>query len=604
MKKFLKIFCWFIFLLATPAPIIPWPGRHAASKSLTEYHDDAAKNTVHELSGPAVPQSQEDTTIIVIELDFAGVESPPACFLPHKLPKRPKIGLALSGGGARAIAQIGVLQVLEENAIPVDFIVGSSMGSVIGGLYAAGYSPEQIWETIKSIRWNEIMVDTPPRTSLFLGQKQERDRHILQLRFSNFKPYLPQAYTPGQKLMNILSDLTLQGNYSHAADFDHLRIPLRIITTDLITGRKIVIRSGDLAEAMRASVGVPLLFTPVERDSMLLLDGGVVDNIPVDEARQEGIDLVLAVDTTSKLRTKAQINAPWEVADQVTTIMQRERNEAQSARADVLIRVDIEDRTAVDFTGLEQVLEAGRQAASEKIEQIKLLMAKAARPQSNEKYAVAEVHITGYYALGENYFADWIKPLEGKEVSRDEIKQTLEKMYASGYFANAAARLTCTPMGFVLTFAIEENPVLKKITFTGNTVFPDSTLRLQMSSKPGLPINHATGVADLQRITQLYRTAGYSLAHISSVQFDSLAGELTLAIDEGRLTDVRLEGNQRTLGYVIRREFPLRKGDIFNSVQAERGITNIYSTGLFDVVHLGIGGDPSSPRLVIKLEEK
>ena len=157
--------------------------------------------------------------------------------------KRPKIGLALSGGGARGFAQIGVLQVLEENNIPIDAIVGTSIGSIVGGLYSAGYSPDQIENITENIDWTSIMVDTPPRTNLFVAQKQERGRAILQIRFKGTKIELPRAITPGQKLSSILTNLTLRADFQTSLNFDQLKIPFRALACDLITGRKVLLKS-------------------------------------------------------------------------------------------------------------------------------------------------------------------------------------------------------------------------------------------------------------------------------------------------------------------------------------------------------------------------
>jgi NTE family protein len=302
---------------------------------------------------------------------YAGTVGPPHFFLEHRELRRPRVGLALSGGGARALAQLGVLRALEDNGIPIDFIAGTSMGSVIGGLYAAGYTARQLEEIIKNIPWGELMVDTPPRNTLFIAQKAERDRSYLQIRFNGWKPYIPPALTPGQKLITILTDLTMRANYRASSNFDNLRVPFRAIATDLYSGREIVIADGELAEAMRASVAVPLLLAPVSRDSLLLVDGGLVNNIPVSVVRRQNIDIVIAVDATSKLRGHTQLNAPWEVADQVTSIMQRRNNEAQRLAANILIMLEGEERTSMDFANLDSLFAAGYRATIEQMDELK-----------------------------------------------------------------------------------------------------------------------------------------------------------------------------------------------------------------------------------------
>jgi NTE family protein len=236
---------------------------------------------------PAVAASLRDTlhktaTIRIFTPRLDRAAGPPNYFLSHRQLSRPRVGLALSGGGARALFQIGVLQALEANNIPIDFIAGTSMGSVVGGLYAAGYNAAQLHDIALEIPWDDITVDTPPRTSLFLAQRQERERAFLQVRFRGRKPYIRPAITAGQKLLTVLTDLTMRANYRAGAGFDLLRIPFRAVATDLYSGESVIIADGDLAEAMRASVAVPFLFAPAPRGDMLLIDGGLLNNIPVD----------------------------------------------------------------------------------------------------------------------------------------------------------------------------------------------------------------------------------------------------------------------------------------------------------------------------------
>ncbi|MBN2088692.1 patatin-like phospholipase family protein, partial [candidate division KSB1 bacterium] len=263
---------------------------------------------------------------IKIELNFFEDNGTEKEIIPHPEYGRPRIGLALSGGGARCIPQLGVIEVLKENKIPIDLIVGTSMGSVIGGLYAAGYETDEILQRLKNIDWQNIFFDRPTRQNLFLGQKQTQSRYILQLRFSSFKPYIPSGISPGQTISLILSDLVMQAPYGSYSNFNELKIPFRAVATDLISGNRVLLEKGNLADALCASLAFPLLFAPVVWDNMLLVDGGMINNIPVQEARELGMDIVIAVDGTSNLRNKNEILLPWEIVDQATTIMQREKN--------------------------------------------------------------------------------------------------------------------------------------------------------------------------------------------------------------------------------------------------------------------------------------
>jgi NTE family protein len=200
--------------------------------------------------------------------------------------KRPKIGLVLSGGGARGIATIGVIEAFEEAGVPIDFIAGTSMGSIIGGLYAAGYSVEQLKALVDTTDWEALLSfgDDSRRKDLFYDQKLADDKSIVVLRFDGFEPVLPQAFSTGQRLTHYLNILVLQSVYHPTSSFDELRIPFRAVATDLISGKRVVLGRGDLTEALRASVTVPLLFSPVKKDTSLLLDGGLTSNIPVEVA--------------------------------------------------------------------------------------------------------------------------------------------------------------------------------------------------------------------------------------------------------------------------------------------------------------------------------
>ena len=290
--------------------------------------------------------------------------------------RRPRVALVLSGGGARGLAAIGVLRVLEQNNIPIDLIVGTSMGSVIGGLYAMGYSSDQLQRLADSTNWDDLLSysDNSKRRDLFLDQKIARDKSILVLRFEGLEPVLPQAFSTGQRLSIYLNILTLQGLYHPDPSFDDLRIPFRAVTTDLVTGKKFVINSGDMTEALRASMAIPLLFNSMPRDSMQLLDGGLVDNLPVDVAIAEKADIVVAVDMVSPLRPKGKLNAPWEIADQITTIMMQEANKLARAKADIVIAPNLGDHLASDFTGIDSVITVGEFSTQEIIPSLKKLI--------------------------------------------------------------------------------------------------------------------------------------------------------------------------------------------------------------------------------------
>lgn len=538
-----------------------------------------------------------------IALDYGPIDQPPFCFIEHKLIHRPRVGLALSGGGARGFAQIGVLQALEDYDIPIDIIVGTSMGSIVGGLYAAGYRADQLQEIAKTINWSEIMSDAPPRSNLFIGQKDEQGRSILKLRFKGLKPAIPQAISAGQKLASILTSLTLRSDYQISSNFDRLKIPFRAVACDLITGQKVIIRSGNLAEAMKASSAVPLLISPVSYDSMLLVDGGLINNIPVNEVSEFDVDLIIAVDTVSKLRQRDKLKAPWEIADQVTTIMQREKNADQRQKADILISVDLVDLKSDNFQHANEMITAGYQAAVQQIHRIQnILQAKNTSNFSDISFGLKSYQIFCDDGLLAKRANDTLHARLTPALTTTSLSSALHCIYQTGDFHDVRAECVREDSLLSIQFILTPNPIFHTIVFKGNTVFSDSALLAQIHSKIGRPINYYQSQADLAQIIRRYKQNGYSLARINDIQFND--GVLVIDINEGIISAIHFEGMERSRRYVIQREFPLKPGDIFNINRADEGLMNIHSTNLFETVFLEILSKEQHDKLKIKVKEK
>jgi NTE family protein len=279
---------------------------------------------------------------------------------------RPRIGLVLSGGGARGAAHVGVLKVLEELRVPVDAIAGTSMGAVVGGLYASGMSADDIEQLLASVNWQDAFQDRPPRAELNFRRKQD-DRNFLvryALGVNKDGVELPAGFIQGQKLAQTLRRETLP--VAQIRDFDRLPIPFRAIATDFETGEPVVISAGDLVTAMRASMSAPGVFTPVERGGELLVDGGLVLNLPVEVARAMNVDVIIAVDVSFPLQDRDAIVSPLTATNQMVAIMIRNRTREQRALlgpADVLIEPQLGRLTSVDFSRVPQTIAAGARAA-------------------------------------------------------------------------------------------------------------------------------------------------------------------------------------------------------------------------------------------------
>ncbi|AUF95504.1 hypothetical protein CXQ80_06495 [Pseudomonas sp. 02C 26] len=279
---------------------------------------------------------------------------------------RPKVGLVLSGGAARGLAHIGVLKALEEQGVRVDAIAGTSMGAVIGGLYASGYSVEELEKLATTLDWQQALSDAPPRKDVPFRRKQD-DRDFLVKQKLSFRDDgslgLPLGVIQGQNLA-----LLLESKLAHTADtrdFDKLPIPFRAVATDIASGEKVVFRRGHLPQVIRASMSIPAVFAPVEMDGRLLVDGGMVDNIPLDVAREMGVDLAIVVDIGTPLRDRKQLNTVVDVLNQSITLMTRRNSEEQLAnlhRDDILIQPPLAAFGVTDFGRTDEMIEAGYRA--------------------------------------------------------------------------------------------------------------------------------------------------------------------------------------------------------------------------------------------------
>ncbi len=537
-------------------------------------------------------------------MDSSAVSS--LSFLKQPPLRRPKVGLALSGGGARGISEIGVLQVLVDEKIPIDYIVGTSMGSIIGGLYAAGYNPYEIEAFIKDIDWSSILKDKPQRRSLFFSQKIQRDRQLLQIRFDGLKPYIPPALTPGHHIQTILTRYTLLGTYVAPENFDHLRVPFRAVSTDLYSGNKVVLKDGDLAEAMRASLSFPLLFAPVPRDSLLLVDGGMTDNIPTDVVRSFPVDLVIAVDATSDLRDPETLKAPWEIADQVTTIMQRERNERSRRLADVVIRITDVDRPNNDFSDIEGLIRSGREVARRHVLTIKTKLARKSRQHLEALNRVFRITSVGNLPPEGDGFSFLPTDDDTIEVQEKDLVALLDSLYATERFREISASLLPDSTGdtWRLRFSFQRMPLLKDIIFHDNTVLPSDTLKNHIRAFLKKPLRESHCREIVAAVLNVYRAYGYSLAKITSMDFDEKTGFGHIFINEGKIRHIFVEGLQRTKKYVVMNELPIREGDIFNYSRSQQAINNIYGTGLFNRVSIELKHRSNGFDMYVKLQEK
>ena len=289
------------------------------------------------------------------------------CVPPAKA--RPRIALVLSGGGARGMAQIGVLKQLERHGIVPDIIVGTSIGAIVGGLYASGYTASQLDSLFTSVPWDEVVAigEATRREQLSFQQKLDNDRSLLTLRFKNFTFVVPTAVSGSTRFAALLQDVLWQSPYNTVTHFDSLRIPFRAVATDLATGTWSLIDSGNLAAAMRASASFPLRYAPFKTSGRMLVDGGLVANIPVEPALSLGADIIIVVNTVSDLLPVRELITPWAVADQALSSAMKQRDSLLLKRATIVITPQLPQHSTFDFTRIDTVIGAGEAAATASI---------------------------------------------------------------------------------------------------------------------------------------------------------------------------------------------------------------------------------------------
>jgi len=282
--------------------------------------------------------------------------------------KRPKIGVVLSGGGAKGLAHIGALKVLEEAGVKVDYIGGTSMGAIIGGLYASGYTAKQLDSIFTVVDTDALLQDYIPRTSKSFFEKRNDEVYALTLPFNRFKIGVPTALSKGMYNYNLLSRLT--NHVRLIRDFDKLPIPFVCIATDIETGEKVVLKNGILPKAVLASGAFPSLYTPVEIDGRLLVDGGVTDNYPIEEVRKMGADIIIGVDVQEGLKDRNNLGGASGVLVQITNFNMIEKMDAKRKATDIYIKPDIKGYSVISFDLGKEIIKKGEEAAFSVYEKI------------------------------------------------------------------------------------------------------------------------------------------------------------------------------------------------------------------------------------------
>lgn len=442
------------------------------------------------------------TSILLLVIFFVGLASGQSN---QTAIERPKVGVVLSGGSAKGFAHVGALQVLEEAGIPIDIVAGTSMGAVVGGLYAVGYTADMIDSLINLQDWNYLMRDHVSRQNLPATRRGDRKSHLVSLPYRlkikerSGRVSLPPGVYAGQNIYSLFLNMTI--GYQHEMNFDDLPIPFACVAANVRTGEEVVFREGVLPTAMRASMAIPGMFTPVEMDSLLLIDGGIINNFPVDVAREMGADIVIGVvfPPDEKAIEKAQ-GSITEVTEQIWNFIGNHKREQNIKEADLLIMPDLYPYGAMDFQqqAIDSIISRGRKATMEKWDElieIKKSLGMADEPSQEyrkknpyidvDTLIIRDIRVEGISPREEKLVLGWVS-LKDKKVTRRQLDAMTARIYGSDLFSRVYYRLD-GEQPFDLVFSVEPkqaNTLNLGIHFDSKdmaAIYANTTIRLNSS---------------------------------------------------------------------------------------------------------------------------
>ncbi|MDI5893969.1 patatin-like phospholipase family protein [Flavobacterium algoritolerans] len=376
--------------------------------------------------------------------------------------KKPKIGLVLSGGGAKGFAHIGVLKVLEEAGVKIDYIGGTSMGAVIGGLYASGYNASQIDSIFQATNFNELLNDFIPRSSKNFYEKRNDELYALVLPFNKLKIGIPEALSKGMYNYNLLSRITR--NVRHIRDFNKLPIPFLCIGTNIETGEQVLLNKGNLAQAMIASSAFPSLFSPVEIDGKLLVDGGVINNYPIEEVRKLGAEIIIGVDVQDDLLDRNQLKDATRILVQITNLQSIERMKKNVKQTDVYIKPDIKNYGVVSFDKGKEIIRKGEEATFSVYEKIKLLVddsnpyRKPNLKLASDSLQIVDINSNELDNYTKEYVIGKLRFKPGVKTCYDDLLKGINNINATQNFSAISYSLDENKNGDDLNLTLKENP--------------------------------------------------------------------------------------------------------------------------------------------------
>jgi NTE family protein len=377
---------------------------------------------------------------------------------------RPKVGLVLSGGGAKGLAHIGALRVLEEAGIRPDYITGTSMGSIIGGLYAIGYSAEELDSIVGRVDWAQLLSDGIPLSDVIPEEKHDYGRFHVELNIAKGKLIPPAGFVKGSSISGLLSRLSWR--VAGIQNFDNFPIPFKCVAADLVSGEQYVFDKGDFATALRASMAIPSFFSPVSLDSMLLVDGGVLNNFPVKLCKEMGADIIIGVNVDGRISPKSELSTPIGVLVSAAMIGSNSLIREQLPYVDILIKPDLEGYGAGSFFDGETIISRGDSAARYKMEELKALAARLdSFPEQEVKHPsvqpdsirISQIKVLGLEGISFNFFMSSFGIEPGTKVTGPDLDRGIGRLMGTRYFESVTYRIQPLREGYLLVMKAKES---------------------------------------------------------------------------------------------------------------------------------------------------
>ena len=379
--------------------------------------------------------------------------------------ERPKIGLVLSGGGAKGLAHVGVIRAMEKAGLTPDYVTGTSMGSIVGGLYSIGYSADEIEQFAASVDWDAILSNRIPLNEITFEEKAYYGRYIAELPVDGIKVGLPKGLIEGQQLSELLARLTR--SVHDIEDFNELPIPFACVAADIATGEPIVLNSGSLSESIRASMAIPTVFTPVEINDRLLVDGGLVRNFPVEEVLDMGADIVIGVFVSSDLHTKEEMDNLITVLTQSAFVTSAFDARRQKTLVDIYVEPELKDYSTGSFKQWSGIIEQGNKAGEEFYETFKNLadslsqfgsLRKVEKLKMKDEYLITDISIVGNEKISSKLIMGKLRIMEGSVLSIDEIEKQISIVYGTRYFDKVEYEIVRHGAKYELKIKVREAP--------------------------------------------------------------------------------------------------------------------------------------------------